>query len=634
LFWSAVAAECLVALAAAVFLTPFVYHVSVYRVEKCAEIPPLHFVSIAFIAAALAGGALSTIRGRGFRASGLLAVSFSPLLVNIVIVARAALRIRPFYIEPLVLCVSVAAALALSLRKKRDANRFSAVEADASTGSHIPRKKDSVPPLALAALLALTAAAALWFYTVQSNSVATLSYGWRDAGLYYARVRNTALGRGFLREAPDLPSFYDHFNPGLVLLVPFHLLSRSWKMILWAQSLALAALAPAVYIYARGRKLAPWCAFLCAAAALAHPSVSQLSWSFSYGFHPITLAMPLVILSIHFWEKRRWAALAVTAVVAASFEETLFPLYAGIGLVTLIFPLRTGPAAAEEDTASRRPPGRLSGLILFVVSVALFVGITKVVMPAFAGKAYFQLAKFPHLGASLREILLSPIFRARVFWGSLVSPKSLIFTALILGGMGFLPLLAPRRLLYAAVVLVFILLLEDPRVKSIAFWYQSLVVAAWLPAAAAAVATIAARRKEAGAAVAVALLAAALLLSHFHGLLPFSRDTMPWQNPARQANPEEARELSYLAAKLPPRTRVLATMREAMLFCDTEVTTLDSWRGNTDFDVAVLDLRSQWGHKPEDVRAAFDALSESGDFELTPLGRIVVFRRHGQKQGR
>jgi len=593
----ALAVEAGAAIAAAWVLVKNSYPTAVYKVITFGKAPPVHWFSLVVVAAALTCGAAAVYRTRRSDFARACARAWAPLLVNLLIVARAVSGMAPFYVEGLVLALSLAAALYLSFPSLPP-----------------PADKGSGPQPWLAATIAAAIVGGLWFYTVQERFLSEREYGWRDAGLYYARVANTARGEGFLQETPALPPFYDHFGPGLAALVPAWWLWGSYHLVMAAQAAALALLAPAVYIYARGRGARGPTAFLLGAAALLHPSVSQMAYSFSYGFHPITLAMPLVILSIHLWEKRRWWLFVLAAAGAVSMEETVLPLYAGLGAVSFLWDLRGGWAARR----------RWPGAALAAASLVLFLAITKIVMPTVAGREYFQMAKYAHLGEGFLEVLASPVIEARAFWGLLFAGRSLVFTALLVGSAAFLPLLAPRQFLYAAVVFVFVLLLENEDVKSISFWYQALLVAAWLPAAAAG-ALAAVRERRMGAAAAMALCA--VMASHFYGLTPFSRVTMPFQATAPESVRTATGRLMRLAKTTPRDARVVATMREAMLFADSRVTPVSEWGASAEADMAVLDPRSTWGQTPGETRAVFERLWATGMYEIEPVEGVLVLRR-------
>ena len=499
LYWALAAFELASCVAAVRILHPGFYNVMVRRVELFDVAPNVHLAAILLPAIAFLAALLAAKRSPSADRSRAVALSWLPLLACAAVPLRAVLGWKPCFLEPLLLVFPVALAVMLAgllpRRREGDLSEPSLSE-PAPTPSRLP----------IVCLIAATLAVAAYLFLMQESFLRRLAFGWTDVGLNYLRVKNTALGRGFLQETLERPTFYDHFNVGLSVLVPLWWAYSKLQLIEWAQAAFLAALAPAVYVYARGRGLGQWTALLLALAAVLHPSISQIAYSYSYGFHPGTLALPAVVLSIHFWEKRRWWAFAAFAVFASSMEETLFPLYFGIGLVEALSPRGA----------------RKAGAALAVSAAALFLLVTKVVMPAFTGpQSYFQLVKFAHLGSSVTEIALSPLTRPAVFWGTLFSSSSLSLLAIVLAAMAFLPLLAPRQFLYPLPVVVFALLVSDPDYKSLAFWYQGLFLVTWFTAAVAGAERLGrmlkGARARAFALAAPVALVAAIGASHFYG---------------------------------------------------------------------------------------------------------------------
>jgi uncharacterized membrane protein len=602
--------EAAAALAACWLFLPDHYHTAVYRVDIIPRPFPVNYASLAVVVLVLAIAACRAL-ALSSNVPLILAKAWSPLLVSLLIILRAAFKLAPFFLEPLLLALSIAAAA-----------YFSFSLAQAKLAPPAPAKPGGL--LAPLLVLAIAALAAAWFYLVQADALSKLVLGYADAGIYYLRVKNTGLGRGLLQTFSFQPPFYDHFDLGLLVLVPAYVVFKTFKMFMWSQAVFLAAMVPALYVYAKGRGLRQWPAFAVALLVLLQPSVSQLSLSFSYGFHPVTLAMPAIILSIHFWEKRRWLAFALAAAFAMSMEETIIPFYAGMGLVELLW-----------------PGNRRAGLVLAAASVVLFVVVTKLIMPGYAeSQQYYQFAKFSHLGSTFREIIASPFARPAVFWGLIFSRQSLIFVAVILGSMGFLPLLAPRQFLYPAIVLVFVLLLSNPDVKSISFQYQTCIIAGWLPAMVAGIDTLsrwhaagAGSRPRLAAAVA-AVLAAALVTSHFYGMLPWSRVTIPFQVRRSEAFMRDAAEITDLAKTAGRDSNVLATMRAATLFVDASgLKPLPDWRGEMDYDFVVLQTDDTWGQTAEQITAALDRFAAAPEFRSRRIGRFVVFERLGPRVG-
>ena len=177
----------------------------------------------------------------------------------------------------------------------------------------------------------VTLAAAWWFYEGE-QSYRDYQLGYPDFAEYAHRIVNTWEGRGFLARPPNWPAFYDHFNPGLALLAPLWGLWPDARLIILIQALSLAA--PAAFVAGLARRFGagPAGAVAWAAAYLVLPAVGQLNLSYSYGFHPVSLALVTVTAAI--WAafaRRPWLAL-ILAILSWSFEESVFVALAGISL--------------------------------------------------------------------------------------------------------------------------------------------------------------------------------------------------------------------------------------------------------------------------------------------------------------
>ena len=85
-----------------------------------------------------------------------------------------------------------------------------------------------------------------WFW--QTNSLFdNFQLGFNDFGHFLLRVIRTSRGEGFLIETPVLPTYWDHFNPGLALLVPAWLAFPSVKVVFALQAISLAGSSVLVY---------------------------------------------------------------------------------------------------------------------------------------------------------------------------------------------------------------------------------------------------------------------------------------------------------------------------------------------------------------------------------------------------
>lgn len=387
--------------------------------------------------------------------------------------------------------------------------------------------------------------------------------GYNDFGHFAQRVANTAEAQGFLLESPVLPTFWDHFNPGLLLLVPLWKIFPSVSLFFALQALALASGALMVWGIASRQGLGRLAALLFGLAWLAQPVLGQMNLAYTYGWHPITLAIPLLLAGL--WAllaKRLWLALLLT-LLAMSMEEGVIVvvcLFCASCAAQAMWPLQPKRLVSQqlrperpdlERPVLKRPVlkrlgGRLAawrgqrsaygispGTWLLLAAVC---GVAFVLVYRWSGLAEFQTARFISLGDSAWKVILSPVLRPAAFWGSLLRWDKLYFV-LSLWLPCFIPsLLRGWRVLLASALPLLVLVVWDHQpASSLAFQYAStLLPLFWL-------ATIQGTHSAAGLAndahtttqlvpratgVAAGALATGLVLSLFVGQLPYSSPTL------------------------------------------------------------------------------------------------------------
>ncbi|NUQ63817.1 MAG: DUF2079 domain-containing protein [Pirellulales bacterium] len=401
------------------------------------------------------------------------------------------------------------------------------------------KKMEGRPSLADAAawpvVIALaTAAFAVWCYWESVDTYSIYQLGFADFGDHGRRVVDTWEGRGLLTRSPQWAPFFDHFDGGLVVLSPLWGLWPDARLFFLVQAACLAV--PAVCVYGIARRLgatkigaASW-----AAAYLAFPAVGQLNLNFSYGWHDVSLALPLVAAA--FWAHlagRRWLALGLAA-LACTFKEEVFVFLAGLGFGLAVFELRERwrSRRAVPPEVGQVGPGltRLQPWQWLAVSALFAVGFF-VVSRSFGLTENPTVWKFKNLGSSSGEIALSPLIRPREFWGQVFQSDSIYYLLALLVPAG-LPLVVRGWPILIALGAPWMVLLawQFDAARSIAFQYVTVQIpviflAAMIGAVRRRPERLLFDRLLPGGAMA---LAAGAVASFYFGALPFSGVTIPF----------------------------------------------------------------------------------------------------------
>lgn len=373
------------------------------------------------------------------------------------------------------------------------------------------------------------ATCAVWWYCQLTWYHNNFLLGYNDYGHFLQRLANTLSGRGWLVETPVLPRFWDHFNPGLLGLLPlWSLWPDVHQSFIW-QAASLAISGYLVYRIAQALQHSRSEAALFGLAWLAQPSVGQMNVAFTYGWHPITLAIPLLLATI--WALlvgRRWLAL-VSCLIALSMEEGVFVIVSltalSCGCWRLWRQWRTHPTA--DQTPETRPAfyevlTARSWLIAGVLAAVAFVLVVK-----FSGLAEFQTGRFVKLGSNTTEILLSPILRPAVFWGSLLAFDRWIYLLLLWLPCGLPALWRGRLYILPTLLPLGVLTVWDhPPAHCIAFQYASTLLPLFWLATVWGASTVGSRNGDVALSSASTALVTGILLSLFAGQLPFSSWTL------------------------------------------------------------------------------------------------------------
>ncbi|MCC6507961.1 MAG: DUF2079 domain-containing protein [Pirellulaceae bacterium] len=398
---------------------------------------------------------------------------------------------------------------------------------------------------ALVAVLSLLCGA--WWFAQSQQAFDNFLLGFNDCGHFAQRIANTAAGRGLLLESPVLPAFWDHFNPGLLVLVPLWWLWPHMSLLFAVQAVCLAGSAPILSLLARRLGASAVQANLWGIAWLMQPVLGQMNLAFGYGWHPISLAIPALLATLVCVVSRRWWWAAGWSVVACSMEEgalviiaTTSASLAAIELVAdrnrwlSLLRVRPGLVSPEPALDGVR---RVSALLPAPtwIAIAALATVSFVLIYKFSGLAPFQTGRFVSLGNTPLEILTSPVTRPEAFWGLLLRSRNAIFLAGLLIPCGLWSLARGWPLLLPLVLPLAVLFVwNHTPAQSLAFHYSStLLPVLWLSAIVGAnryVGAIGTRASGSGDDEAYALswstLVTALVAGCLLGQMPWSVDTL------------------------------------------------------------------------------------------------------------
>lgn len=233
-----------------------------------------------------------------------------------------------------------------------------------------------------------------------------------------------------------------HADPILVLFAPLAWTGALPEAMLVAQAVIVAGGALPAWWLARRWLGGPRIGLAGPAVYLLYP---PLQWATLAEFHPVTLAAPLLMFCIWAAAERRWAALAVAAVLAGLTKEQV-----GLALAVLgVWLIARG--------------ARRAGAILAAASLAWVVLCMAVIIPAFnRGEGSEFTSRYAYLGDSPGGIVAGALTRPWEVAEVLVQPARLGYLAALLAPLLFLPLGAP--LLAAGA-------LPDLGINLLADWY-------------------------------------------------------------------------------------------------------------------------------------------------------------------
>jgi uncharacterized membrane protein len=268
------------------------------------------------------------------------------------------------------------------------------------------------------------------------------SYGW-DLGIFDQVVWNTAHGRFFEYSFRSMSYLGDHWSPVLVLLSPHAWLKAGPAPLLIVQGLALGA--AAVPLFAGTRRLAgPRAAWLLSAVYLLGIPVVR---AVTYDFHTEAFAPLLAFTAFWALTAERPIAFAVAALSLLLLKEDMLLLVLAMcWLAWTTFRFRRAALATAG------------------IAVVHGAVVSLVLMPHFLGdNTNPLLERYGYLGDSAPEMAARALVHPGLLLDHLNRWSAAEAAFLLLAGVGFLPLLAPRLWPPLAALILTPMLAEYPQ---------------------------------------------------------------------------------------------------------------------------------------------------------------------------
>jgi uncharacterized membrane protein len=288
-----------------------------------------------------------------------------------------------------------------------------------------------------------------------------------DLGNMVQVVWSTAHGRFLENTATDgtqMSRLGTHVDPILALFAPLWWLWPSPEMLTTVQALALATGAVPVFWLARKHVGDPRAALCLALGYLLLPAVQ---WDALDDFHPVSLAVPLLLFCVWFLDEDRPVPAVLFGVLAGSTKEDIPLVLAGI--------------AVWYAVRHRR---WILGSTLAVLGVTWALIDLYVVIPHYSGSASPFYRRLESVGGSPRGVISTLVDDPSTIWHAVTTSADLRYLAALLVPLLLLPLLEPLLVLAATPVLALSLLSNFDSMISVRYHYASAPIACFVAAAA------------------------------------------------------------------------------------------------------------------------------------------------------
>jgi uncharacterized membrane protein len=277
-----------------------------------------------------------------------------------------------------------------------------------------------------------------------------LAYDDFDLAVHTQSLRSILMGSAE-SSILGIPFLGNHMVLILYLIAPLYALFPSAVLLLYIQTIALAAGAWAIYRIAQ-RELSPAWGLSLAAAYVIYPPLIYLNL---YEFHPIALASTFILFAMLHWKENAFGRFLLMLALAASCQENIALLAIGFGVFALFERKRWWWAATP-----------------LAFGTAYFGIVVMHIMPRLNDTVNFQ-SLYAHLGRSMPEIAANVICHPVETLRIVTEPAKLSFIRSLFAPLGFLSVLSPLTWIPAGLIVAQRLLSNRTSESMVVFHYQA-----------------------------------------------------------------------------------------------------------------------------------------------------------------
>ena len=291
------------------------------------------------------------------------------------------------------------------------------------------------------------------FY-LQSGAWRSFNFMWADWGIFLDIARSVFSGCFGYSRIHDFNHFSIHFSPALIILSPF-MLFKNVEIFFLLSSLFIYSGGIIIYYYSRYLKLSAKIAFLLAMIYFLTPGIINSNLSLFYGFRENFMALPAILLTAYFWDKKKYIPMLALLVFSILIKES-----------TLVFLACLGAIFCLQKKYK-------TGLILFSLSTLLFLLIFFVYFPWMRDTvSYSHVYRYEGLGKDTFSIIAAAFVNPTVFWGRFLRPPVICYLLTLFVPFFILTGIRPLVCLAGGVILFFTCLQTDEVFINIQVWYQ------------------------------------------------------------------------------------------------------------------------------------------------------------------